>query len=61
MNIRRLVAALSSIAILSTFVVSTATAASFSDVEDGKWYSDAVQTVVEADAYDASEDKDEPG
>ena len=61
MNIRRLVAALSSIAILSTFVVSTATAASFSDVEDGKWYSDAVQTVVEADAYDASEDKYEPG
>jgi len=58
MNIRRVIAALSSIAILSTLVVSTAVA-SFSDVESGLYYSDAVTAVEASGAADG--DTFEPG
>lgn len=60
MNIRRLIATISTVAIFSTLVVSTASATSaYSDVADGQWYSDGVNAVVEAGAGPTG-DKYEP-
>lgn len=60
MNIRRLIATISTVAIFSTLVVSTASATSaYSDVQDGQWYSDGIQAVVDAGAGPTG-DKYEP-
>lgn len=61
-KLRKLVASLGMVAILSTLVVSTAvSAATFTDVPDGEWFSPFVATLVEAGVVDGTKGTFRPG
>jgi hypothetical protein len=51
-NIRRAIATFSIVAILSSFVVSTALAGTFTDVPEGIWYADEVEALVDLGVID---------
>lgn len=61
-KLRKLVASLGMVAILSTLVVSTAAqAGTFTDVPDGEWFSPFVATLVDAGVVDGTKGTFRPG
>src|SRR3989339_2151517 len=60
-NIRRAIATFSIVAILSSFVVSTAFAGTFTDVKEGTYYYDAVEALVEAGTIPGTVETYNPG
>ena len=59
-NIRRAIATFSIVAILSSFVVSTASAVTFNDVPAGLYYSDAVEEMTDLGVFDGTVDDFNP-